>query len=436
MKNNKIDLLGRKLTARSVAILALIFGFSVNTLAQEPRSTPVGPFELEASVLLEYVEDDNVYQSASDQVSTSIFTVTPSFELAFDNGVSGFSLAYTLEDTSHSDTEDEDYTDQNVLLSLGNIVADMHRFEFNGVYFDSHDARGETSRTSFDPSLGTGNQGELDLFEDIEYEFVYTLGTEDSLFQARLSLGEFEREYKTNRTGRRDGASNTVRFDREESRVGAEFFWNLSSVFTASISYLQTDIDYLLNETIVQGGLATNITPQNDGEEELYAIGFEWEPTDTIEAAVIIGSIDRYTETTPRPTSERNNYWDIDISWDIRSYSSLSLLSSSVVGETANADGSFTVEETFGFRWTHEWTDLLRTELTYSNGDIEYSGSSRVDDNEAIGLVATYEFRPQFIVGLFAERVTRSSTGDVATGGTGTGDYDQNVYGISAQFRL
>ncbi|MGH1441726.1 MAG: hypothetical protein ACRBBR_16555 [Cellvibrionaceae bacterium] len=434
MKNNKIDLFGRKLTARSVAILALIFGFSVNTLAQEPRSTPVGPFELEASVLTEYVEDDNVFQSASEPVSTSIFTVTPSFELTFDNGVSGFSLAYSLEDRTHSDTGDEDYTDQNVLLSLGNIVADMHRFEFNGVYFDSHDARGGLSRTGFDEDLDIDDQGELDLFEDIEYEFVYTLGTEESLFRFQFSLGEFEREYKTNRTNRDIGAENTIRFDREESRVGGEFFWNLSPIFTASISYLKTDIDYLFDETIFRAGTPGNIepqdiVPQNDGEEELYAIGIEWEPTDTIGAAIIVGSVERTTETVG---SERNNYWDIDISWDIRSYSSLSLLSSSVVGETANADGSFTVEETVGFRWTHEWTDLLRSELIYSNGEIEFSGSSRVDDNETIGLRATYEFRPQFIIGLSAERVTRSSAG----GATNTEPYDQNVYGISALFRL
>jgi len=430
MKEGKVCESGRGLIRSTFAIVILSVGLSSVTMAQEPRVTPIGPFELEASAFLEYTEDDNVFQSASNPISTSIFTVNPSFELSFDNGVSGFSLAYSLEDATHSDTGNEDYTDQNVLLSLGNIVADMHRFEFNAVYFDSHDARGDLSRDGFDSTEDIDAQGELDLFEDIEYEFVYTLGTDDSLFLVLLSLGEFEREYTTNRTGREEGASNTARFDREESRVGAEFFWNLSSVLTTSVSYFYTDIDFTLNDTIFQGpGTTDDITPQNDGEEEIFALGFEWEPTDTIGADIIIGSVERTTDTIG---SERNGYWDIDISWSIRSYSTLSLLSSSVVGETANADGSFTIEETLGLRWTHEWTDLLRTETNYSSGEIEYSGSSRVDDRETLSLAATYEFRPQFIIGLFAEKITRSSSG----GATDTDDYDQNIYGINALFRL
>jgi len=365
-----------------------------------PTSIPLGPFDLQSSLLVEYAQDDNLYQSAGNQVSTSIATFTPSVELLFDNGVSGFSLGYSLESSTFSgEAASEDYTDQRVDLDAGTLFGEIHRFEATGSYVESHDRQ----------SVDLISVNALDYFEDIQYGIAYTLGAEASIFNVELSAGEFERTYINNRVV-------TEEFDREESFIGAALMWNYLPNLTFGLSYIDTDIAY--------------VRPQasRDGDEQVTSFNLAWEPSSTLALDVSVGRTDRFTLDGGTNSSD---YWDVTMEWQPLSYSTLALFTSSYTDEAETAIGGFTVREEFGFRWTHEWTQRFQTEASYTDSVIGYvvNTQDREDRGEQIELRAAYQFRRWVNLGVFIQEVIRTSTGF-------SDEFDQQIYGVSALFQI
>ncbi|MFT6389531.1 MAG: hypothetical protein ACJAUP_002924 [Cellvibrionaceae bacterium] len=374
-----------------------------------PLGIPLGPFDLQSSLLVEYVDDDNLYRSSGDRVSASITTITPAVELLFDNGVSGFSLAYSLEGATFSgEAASDDYTDQRLDIEAGTLLGGLHRIEVTGSYLESHNSQ----------SVDILSDSELDYFEDTQSGLIYTLGASASIFNLQLSVGEFERFYVNNRF---DGPTPVnALFDREESFVGAALLWNYSPRLTFGLSYVDTDIQYVEPD------------PSRDGNEELISFDIEWEPSRFLSFDVSIGLTDRITRDRGTDTSD---YWDVTMELQPVSYSTLSFFTLSYVGESQSTIGGFNQREEFGFRWAHEWTERFETEATYTNSVISYvvntTGSEvdREDQDDMIEVRTAYQFRRWVNIGVFVQDVVRSSVGS-------TGEYDQQIYGISAVFQL
>lgn len=379
----------------------LLYALLPTAFAQTPQSIPVGPFDFQASLLVEYVEDDNLYQSSSSQVSTGITTIAPTFELIFDNGISGVSLSYSVENATFTDVPEENYTDQRFDVSAGTAISGLHRVELTGSYVESHDRQSVDALSSND---------ELDEFEDLSYEASYTLGIDESVFNFSLSTGEFERTYVNNRTVTRLS-------DREERFYRAGLFWNISPSLTAGINYTDTEIQYVIAQDT------------RDGDEKVTAFDLRWDALDTLTFDVSLGQTER---TTNSNQSNESDYWDVEIEWAVLSYSTLSLYSASYVDEAEATGVGFSVREETGFGWSHEWTDRIETELSYIDTTISYetSGIPREDNSEEINLRASYQFRRWINVSVFIQNITRSSSaGD-------NEEYDQQIYGISGLFTL
>lgn len=397
------------------AILMPLALFSTLASSQEgPGSIPLGPFDLQASVLVEYAEDDNLYQSSEGQISTSITTVAPVVELLFDNGVSGLSLTYGVESATFSDVN-EDYTDQRVDLSVGTTLGSLHRFEAGGAFVESHDR--QAAGTSDGVGDETISSDEIDYFEDREYEFAYTLGAETSLFNLLLSAREFERTYIDNRVA-------TAEFDLKESQLGAGLLWNFSSSLSFGASYTNTEIEYVES---AQDDNRDGIDDR-DGDEQVIAFNVQWEPINSLSIDLSIGETDRSTETSVGNTSD---YWDITLVWNPVSYSSLALFTSSYTDEVLTSDGGFSEREGIGFRWAHDWSERFETEVSYVDGSIAYVAGTapREDTSESIVIQGSYQLRSWVAISAFAQNITIDTAGV-------DDSYDQNIYGISALFQL
>ncbi len=380
---------------------------STSVIAQNARRVPVGPFDVTPSLRLDYVNDDNLYQSEASEsiVSTDITTITPAVDIVFDNGVSGFSIEYQLEDATFSNRSSEDYTDQRVDLAAGTQFAGIHRIEVNAGYTESHDRRGSDSASAGIPDDIDNISQDLDEFEDTEYELAYTLGSEEAPVSVKVYGGEFEREYTTNRTL----MGGTLAFDREEASAGIDVIWNVSEDLHLTLLYIDTDIEYIRD-------------PDRDSSEQLYAINIEWEPTDAIETNVRVGQVEKQFES-PMSSDFSGGYWDVSVDWSIYSYSSISVEASRFIDESSTSDGAFTIRRELGIAWAHNWTDVLQTELSYIDGTIDYSGDPRRDTNENTRFNISYQFRRWATVGFSAQQFVRGSTT--------TAEYDQNVYGIN-----
>ncbi len=391
-----------------IVAFSVLSVMSTSVLAQSARRVPVGPFDVTPSLRLDYVKDDNLYQSenSADIVSTDITTVTPAIDIVFDNGVSGFSIEYQLEDATFSDRSSEDYTDQRVDLAVGTLFAGFHRIELNAGYTESHDRRGSDAPSGAPSDIDNISQ-DLDEFEDTEYEVAYTLGTEEAPFSVKVYGGEFERRYTTN-------PATTDVFDRDESSAGVDFIWNVSEDLHLTLLYIDTDIEYLRD-------------PDRDSSEQLYAINVDWEPTDALDTSIRVGQVEKQFES-PMSSDFSGGYWDVTVDWSIYSYSSISLQASRFIDESSTSDGAFTIRRELGIAWAHNWTDVFQTELSYVDGTIDYSGDPRRDTNENARFNISYQFRRWATVGFSAQQFVRGSTT--------TAEYDQNVYGLNLLLTL
>lgn len=412
MKNTRLDHIYR------IALGMLLYPMASSSFAQTAQAIQLGPFDLLPSLVIEHLEDDNLYQSSNGAVSTGITTIYPTIELIFDNGVSGFSLAYSLENATFSDRASENYTDERVDLTVGTLVADLHRFEATGSYIESHDRQsvdedivggGSDGDDDTDSDVENISETELDTFEDVDYEVGYTLGADDSLFNLGLAVGEFERTYVSNR-----GA--TAAFDREESRFIASLLWNVSPGLSAGVSYFDTEIQYVSPD------------PTRDGDQKVTALDIVWDPLDTLNLEISVGETDR---TTVQDGTNSSDYWNVSIEWDMLSYSTLTVYSSSFTDEAQAAGVSFSVREEVGVSWEHEWSERFDTEIAYVDSTISYetNGDPREDRSDELALRAAYQLRSWVNVAVFYQEIVRSSTSNEE-------EYDQKIYGISALFQL
>lgn len=398
---------------RSLNRVSVLFSVVLSCLAPpvfsqdtSSHTVPLGPFDLEASLLLEYAENDNLYQASEAEIDTSVYTVLPSVGLLFDNGVSGFSLNYALENVNFSDAEDDDFTDQRADLAMGTQFGTFHRIEMTGAWIESHDRQTVADSPSNSEPGVQEEERRLDYYQDMDAQLIYTLGTDRSLFNWLLSAGVYEREYDDNR-------SVTRAYDREEERLETRLIWNVSPGFRLGLEYSDTDIDYAIANAL------------RDGDEKVSAFSVFWEPVSSVQTELRLGQTERNNDAGDSDTSD---YWDISLRWLPLSYSVITLTTSSHTDESGNDDGSFILSESFSIHWAHEWTQRFNTEIRYTDEKRDYLDSAREDDNNSVMLSARYEIKDGISMGVFFEDFERDS--NTADG------YEQQVYGLNLLFQL
>ncbi len=384
-----------------------LLAFSGAAMSQTDRSIALGPFDLNASVLLKYAEDDNLYQSReADAVETSVYTVLPTFGLLFDNGVSGLALNYALEDVTFSEADGSNYTDQHLSLVTGTLIGDIHRLEFSSDITETHERQAVADSPSNSDPGSTVEDRRLDYFKDIDYQLTYRLGNDESLLNLSLEAGQFEREYYDNR-------SVTRAYDREESRWASTLTWNVSPDLSVGVTYAETEIEYVI------------VNPSRDGDESVTALTLVWKPSEVLSADIQVGRVRR--ESDDNDTND-SDYRDINLRWSVLSYSVITLSAASYLDESATENGSFTLLESIGIAWAHDWTERLRTELSFEDATIDYLDDTRQDDSQELYAHLSYQFRERVNVGVFYEKNDRHSNSFE--------DYDQVIYGIDLLLQL
>jgi hypothetical protein len=391
-----------------VAVGAILF-FNISALATEPAPLKAGAFDLIPTLDIDYSDTDNMFKSASNEVDTNLLLLNPRLQAIVDDGSSSFSLSAEAIDGDYSATSEDDYTDWRVAADTHLQVSTRNAFELNAGLFSTREMRG----TGF--SQGGLLPSDPDSYEETTAGISYLYGDSESFFSFDLNAGIYDKTYDNNR-------SQTQFREREDDRLSATAYFNVSPRTNILLEYRNTDIDYTTDPIAVLGA-----RDSLDSEETYAFIGVTWEATAKTTGSIKVGHGDKEFSDADRADAD-GAFWEASILWEPLSYSSVTLNAQSGFGE-AIGQGNALETDNYNLSWTHEWSNSLSHSLSLYASDDDYIGSQRADEFDVLSLRVDYSVRRWFDVNVSIAREERVSSFSLF-------NYKENVVAIGFSVSL
>jgi hypothetical protein len=392
-----------------VAAAGSIFFINISALATEPAPVKAGAFDLIPTLDIDYSDTDNMFKSASNQVDTTLLLLNPRLQAIVDDGSSSFSLSAEAIDGDYSATSEDDYTDWRVAADTHLQVSTRNAFELNAGLFSTREMRG----TGF--SQGGLLPSDPDSYEETTAGISYLYGDSESFFSFDLNAGIYDKTYDNNR-------SQTQFREREDDRLSATAYFNVSPRTNILLEYRNTDIDYTTDPIAVLGA-----RDSLDSEETYAFIGVTWEATAKTTGSIKVGHGDKEFSDADRADAD-GAFWEASILWEPLSYSSVTLNAQSGFGE-AVGQGDALETDNYNLSWTHEWSNSLSHSLSLYASDDDYIGSQRADEFDTLSLRVDYSVRRWFDVNVSIAREERVSSFSLF-------NYKENVVAIGFSVSL
>jgi hypothetical protein len=268
---------------------------------------------------------------------------------------------------------------------------------------------------------GTGfSQGGLlpsdpDSYEETTAGISYLYGDSESFFSFDLSAGIYDKAYDNN-------PSQTQFREREDDRLSATAYFNVSPRTSILLEYRNTDINYTTDPIAVLGA-----RDSLDSEETYAFIGVTWEATAKTTGSIKVGQGDKKFSDADRADAD-GAFWEASILWEPLSYSSVTLNAQSGFGE-AVGQGNALETDNYNLSWTHEWSNSLSHSLSLYASDDDYIGSQRADEFDVLSLRVDYSVRRWFDVNVSIAREERVSSFSLF-------NYKENVVAIGFSVSL
>ncbi|WP_105103527.1 outer membrane beta-barrel protein [Microbulbifer pacificus] len=349
-----------KLKLSAAVCLITSFGAGAALAQTEAAAVKLGSgINFTPTLNIDLQNDDNVTNAETNTIESVVAVINPNFLLSADDGVSAYSVNYSLLRGEYFDSEDDNYTDHFVTGTAGWELNARNRLELFGNFTDGHEPRG----TGF--SQGSGNvQNEPDRFKSSDINGTYTFGAETAKGQLVLNLGTADKDY--------EGGMRTAGRDRGTDYGSVTFNYNtggrtrlLAEVGRREIGYDYTPVGV---ETL-------------DSAEMRYQVGVTWEGTAKTTGTIKVGS-----RSKDFVSGERKDYtgpsWEAGIRWTPKTYSAFDFNTARRSDETSGV-GNFIDVESYTLSWHHSWADRLSSQVTFDHSINDYLGS-RVEREEDI----------------------------------------------------
>lgn len=399
----------------SFTSIFLCFTTVIPVYAQQDAGFPVGPFDVAPTLGIEVIHDDNIFEE-DNPTDDTITTVTPGFIMIFDNGISGISIDYQLTAGYYSESDSEDYVDQDVSSVFGWALNEVNRVEFTMGWLDSQDARSSDNASQIGAGGSIDTDIDLDEYENTDYSMRYTIGAEESTLRLVLNAGVSEREYTNN--------EETTQFNNyERETVGGEFIFKVGPDvdLTFSLSQVETEYD-------ISSSRSNDARANANSEQEIYDIGISWDEEGQLTGRASIGQSKREFDGNDSRDSE-NERWDIALTWSPLSYTSFSLITSQTQDELSsvqgNQQGDFVEQLSTQLSWGHDWTERVSSNVSYEQREVDYVDDPREDEIDTYALELSYQFNRWLDIDLSYSQSERN-TNDIETG-----NYERAQYGLS-----
>jgi hypothetical protein len=337
---------------------------SFNAIAIEATGISLGSgYNFSPSVVLNTENNDNIYGQSSDEESSSINRLAPSFLLSGDFGKTTFNSNYQAELGSYSSSSDEDYLDQQISVDASFELTSRHQIDIEANYFDGHDARGSVIGAETDFA------GDPDEYTEVAAGIMYFLGYDTAIANVEFYADTFQKRYNNNelQTSDREYDKNTF---------GAQLSLSISSATKLLLEARQAKITY------------ENSLIGKDGQEQHLLTGMRWDMTGSTSGEVKIGQVTRTFIDSNRNSGAHIN-WSANLSWQPRSYSTV-LLTTAQNAIESNGTGNYISSSLSRVSWNHQFPNFITAGISANYGEDEYIKNPRSDTNSGFGINATY----------------------------------------------
>jgi hypothetical protein len=382
--------------------------------ATRPKGIPVGPMTAYPSVTLSGEYNDNIFSLPSNEKSSWIWILDPSVALEYARGANAYTLLYRGYKGWYTSSQNDNYWDHQVLGQSALALSTRSDLTLRAEYLDWHDPRGT------DYPIGTvrdtvinevGRPGELlsahpDLWWSGRVGGLYGYGAQGAQGRIEILAEQLFRRYTNNDQEDRD---------RNTTNLGATFYYRVMPKTSLLVGYNQSRINYV-NQS--QAMLADDLSLSST--DHFYNGGVTWEATAKTTGTLRLGYRTKNFDSPLR--SDFDGFaWDLDVTWQPKTYSVVDLTSGLVTYEEPTGIDNYVETKYIAAQWKHGWSSRVNSTLGVLLARDDYSPTGREDNRWQVGLSAGYLFRPWLNVGAGFSHNQRSSSEPV-------NDFDTNVY--------
>jgi hypothetical protein len=374
---------------------------AVANAAPDYRAVSLGEgLSVTPSLDVEQSYDDNIFSTDGDEEDSLVLSVRPGARFVGTNGTASLALSVAGDAGWYFDSDDDNYTDYITRVDFG-VKGSRAALELYGWNESEHDARGTGV------SNGFGDLTTVAFDEPAEYELdmlgaKVSFGSEQTRFRVQGGVSRFTKEYQNFRALTRDR-------DRETYESNASVDFAVAPKTRMFVEGAWSEIQY---DLVPASGNSL------DSDESRYYVGVEWRATAATTGRAKIGQVDKEFDSTARRDLDDTS-WEAGIAWSPRSYTKFDFSTFRGPRETDNTGDAVDVGY-YKVTWSHAWSGMTTTDVSYQYTSEEYEGATRDDDFSAFSAGVMHDWRRNVTVGAGWRFSTRDSN-QVAT------DFDRNV---------
>jgi hypothetical protein len=356
---------------------------SVNTFAIESTGVSLGSgLNFAPSVVLSTENNDNIYSEETNEQSSTINRLAPSFSLSGDYGATTFNTNYGIEMGTYSRNSDEDYLDQIVSGAVSYELSARHQIDVDAGYIDGHDARGSVIGAEAD------NSADPDEYNQTTAGLTYIFGSDTAMANVDVSVDTFQKRYDNNE------ALTSIR-EYDENTFGALLSLKASSATQVLFEARQSQITY------------QDDSVDNDGSVQHLLTGMSWDMTGATTGEIKVGRVVRNFDASNKSSGAHLN-WSANLTWQPLTYSTI-VASSEQNTIESNGRGNYIASSISNVSWDHEFSNFVTAGVSVNYGEDEYVKNPRNDINSGFGINATYSPLIWMDVELSASKSLRES---------------------------
>ena len=366
---------------------------AIQSAASASSGRRLGPVTLYPSIAIGYGYDDNVTLARENKTQSSFTSLRPALMGELLTGDDSYRLAYAGDYRWVSSSSDDNGLNHDLQFSAANTLSSRLALNWGLTYQDRYDPRGSTDNAV---------TAEPDQFNALQGQFVVGYGAPDAKGRIELGANAGYKKYTNNR-------ATTEGMDTDNRGASLRFFHRVMPKTSIVYEVRHNEIDYRLSSSDL------------DNREMRYLVGLTWDATAKTTGSFKVG---RMTKTYER--GNRGDYkggtWEASIRWSPLTYSVVDFTTGRGATDPSGTavNTNYVLTSTYGINWSHQWSDVLRSQLGWNQQKSDHQGDVRKDTTNSYTVGVTYDWRRMVGFGIDYTHSVRDSS-------VATNDYTRNL---------
>lgn len=394
----------------SVAVAGIFLAAPATAQDGGPSGIPWGPVVAYPEVDLTFKSNDNIYSqpATGTRKSANITVLAPKIKIEAKDGPNTYDATYRVEHGSYSGVSSANYTDQSLGASANLVFTGRAGLKLGVDYLKGHEDQGAVP--------GVATHATPDEFNQTSFNVLGGYGAEGA--QGRIELeGGFVTKRYTNYRFTGAGAADNIKRDRDDTKLGATFYWRIAPKTQLLFQAVQTEYDYEV------ASAPTTPAVKLDSRERKFNFGVTWEAAAKTTGVFKVGHVKKDFESSALSDFSKAG-WEGQIQWRPLTYSTINFSTGKQPGESTIGNAS--LDSKFNVNWNHAWSSQLTSDVAYGYTSTDYQGNAGViqkDKTNTLGLKLSYQWMRTVKVGMGYDRTDKTST-------SATSEHKKNIWSV------